>query len=1162
MVKRFLIIGILMVCLLVSCVGAVNITEGKINLTGEGTVITDRSIVNITAGNVTLYDRETALLVIVEPKINNVPFVPANVTAVDGDLVYATNITDPLVVIKYTYVPYLVKETIILKQDVNLTFPIIIPEGQRIIKWGRDSWKIVSNTTNKTTIGIEVGIPFGIDAAGRYVEMNYTLSADNTTLILNYNRTIVAFDPDKEKLKNYAITYPLTIDPTWILVGDYYTTTDGLYTIRKYNFTGTTSFTVPPSVTSLAYVVVGGGGAGETYGSGGGGGAGGMKYNLGTGVTPGDTYEVIVGVGPFTGCLGGGPSALGAITVSGGSCGGYAGATDRPYTAGSGGGGAGSAGSLGGSAGISGEGNAGGNGYTASAGGGGGGGGKGSAGGAGSSVSGGYGGSGYASSITGESLYYAGGGGGQGYGTSGGTGGSSVGGHGGKSGGDDTGCTAPTPSTGSGGGGCQGVIRYGANGVVIVRYLTPYAPISNFTANLTSAYTGQQIQFNDTSTGAPGTAWNWSFGNGNYSELQNPIYIYTYAGVFNVTMNVSNANETSTKTRLNYITVTKATANFTANVTTPYAGQTILLTDTSTGSPTGWDWTFGDTGVSTLQNPTHSYASYGIYTVSLKSTYVGSTNTTTKTGYIIVGNSTPYAEFTANVTTGVSPFAVGFTDNTNASATGWNWTFGAANFSNLQNPVYTFTGVGRYNVSLNVSGPGGLYNRTTKVNYINVTAALINPTSLINITPYNKQIVIAQNDTLQLNVRNITAKFIYANISYNASQVNVINTVTNFSVFPNLAIDSDINNIGGFVNVNISDASGGTLVIGPTMTSIADIRFRTMSYANASSPVNFITATEYLTSGDVEGIVTKQNGLINTTNGNFTFNVYIKNVATNLLITTQVTIEASGSNVTPAYQQTDTGVMPYFANYGSVRFNVTCDGYYPLSRAVFISGTDDIVLSLTSLSGPGQNTWYSPHQVRLTTVDDYYGLRLVGTTLDITPLTDTFPAGATTDWLISVFGVNPAAANDMLNGTLIMSGVTGTDGSVTFTMLSSIGYNVHITNVSAGIDSTAKIYPITNDYNLRINTQAPADTTAQELKNVTLTYTAPNATYGTMGLKYQDTSARTIVVNFSVICLDNYTMMYSTDLSGFGIDTVYANYTIPSVKGERYVWKYAATRVI
>jgi PKD repeat protein len=44
---------------------------------------------------------------------------------------------------------------------------------------------------------------------------------------------------------------------------------------------------------------------------------------------------------------------------------------------------------------------------------------------------------------------------------------------------------------------------------------------------------------------------------------------------------------------------------------------TVNFTDTSTGSPTSRSWTFGDGGTSSGQNPSHTYAGPGTYTVSL-----------------------------------------------------------------------------------------------------------------------------------------------------------------------------------------------------------------------------------------------------------------------------------------------------------------------------------------------------------------------------------------------------------------------------------------------------------------------------------------------------------------------------------------------------------------
>jgi PKD repeat protein len=47
------------------------------------------------------------------------------------------------------------------------------------------------------------------------------------------------------------------------------------------------------------------------------------------------------------------------------------------------------------------------------------------------------------------------------------------------------------------------------------------------------------------------------------------------------------------------------------------AGEVLHFSDTSTGAPTSWSWTFGDGAGSSDQSPAHTYAAAGTYTVVL-----------------------------------------------------------------------------------------------------------------------------------------------------------------------------------------------------------------------------------------------------------------------------------------------------------------------------------------------------------------------------------------------------------------------------------------------------------------------------------------------------------------------------------------------------------------
>lgn len=94
-------------------------------------------------------------------------------------------------------------------------------------------------------------------------------------------------------------------------------------------------------------------------------------------------------------------------------------------------------------------------------------------------------------------------------------------------------------------------------------------------------------------------------------------------------------------------------ASFRASPTSGTAPLPVNFTDTSTGAPTSWSWTFGDGGTSTAQNPSHTYSAAGTYTARLTATNsagsssstatISVTASTTTTSVTVVGSTTTYA---------------------------------------------------------------------------------------------------------------------------------------------------------------------------------------------------------------------------------------------------------------------------------------------------------------------------------------------------------------------------------------------------------------------------------------------------------------------------------------------------------------------------------------
>ncbi len=276
-------------------------------------------------------------------------------------------------------------------------------------------------------------------------------------------------------------------------------------------------------------------------------------------------------------------------------------------------------------------------------------------------------------------------------------------------------------------------------------YLQAHAGITANTENCLNDVT----TFTDNSNGSGNTItqWYWDFGDGSpIDNTQNPTHIYAAAGVKTikhwVKTNVSCYSDTATLT----VTIHPLpTVNYT--YTAPSCETRLIsFTDGSTanaGSLSGWDWDFGDATVSTLQNPTHTYANAGTYNVKLKvTTTKGCINTITKQ---VVINARPLAGFiTPEVC--LSDTYAQFLDTSKvalpSSINAWQWNFGDPNAtvpnpntSILKNPTHSYTAVGPYNIELIVTSTTGCKDTLHQTLIVNgsfpiANFTVTNPTTL------------------------------------------------------------------------------------------------------------------------------------------------------------------------------------------------------------------------------------------------------------------------------------------------------------------------------------------------------------------------------------------------------------------------------------------------
>jgi PKD repeat protein len=250
------------------------------------------------------------------------------------------------------------------------------------------------------------------------------------------------------------------------------------------------------------------------------------------------------------------------------------------------------------------------------------------------------------------------------------------------------------------------------------------APTPDFSGAPRSGVGPLGVTFTDLSSGAL-TGWAWNFGDGGTSTAQHPQHTYTASGAYTVELVVSGPGGPATSRKLGYVNVLPPppVASFTGSPTSGLAPLVVGFTNQSTGSISTHAWAFGDGTTSSLASPTHTYASAGVYSVSLTETGTGGSSTLTRVDYVVVTDPAPVAEFTATPLRGGAPLSVAFEDLSNGAITSWSWDFGDGKTSTLPNPTHVYRQGGFKSVRLTVAGPGGV-DQEFKLNYIAVRGPL------------------------------------------------------------------------------------------------------------------------------------------------------------------------------------------------------------------------------------------------------------------------------------------------------------------------------------------------------------------------------------------------------------------------------------------------------
>jgi PKD repeat protein len=254
------------------------------------------------------------------------------------------------------------------------------------------------------------------------------------------------------------------------------------------------------------------------------------------------------------------------------------------------------------------------------------------------------------------------------------------------------------------------------------------------TASFTHSCNGLTCDFHGTSSDPDGTIVSrlWEFGDGQTSTASPASHTYTAGGSYTVRLTVTD-NDGATGTTTQTVNVSAPNQPPTASFTHSCDGLACTFTDGSTdnGSITAWSWNFGDGNSSNQQNPTHTYAAGGSYTVQLTVTdNQGVTGTVSHAVDVTAPGPPPNQPPSAGFSHSCDVLACSFTDtstdpNGSGTITAWSWTFGDGSTSNQQNPSHTYTEGGTYTVELTVTDDQGASN--SKQRTVDLTAGAPGP---------------------------------------------------------------------------------------------------------------------------------------------------------------------------------------------------------------------------------------------------------------------------------------------------------------------------------------------------------------------------------------------------------------------------------------------------
>ena len=279
----------------------------------------------------------------------------------------------------------------------------------------------------------------------------------------------------------------------------------------------------------------------------------------------------------------------------------------------------------------------------------------------------------------------------------------------------------------------------------------------------------------------PIISWNWDFDDNTNDNIPSPVHQYSSVNTYDVQLIVEDSFGCKDTSEQSVEIFPLPQADFTPiddcfRPNYPFED----LSNITSGTIDSWQWSFGDVATSAQQNPTHTYAVYGQYDVTLIAlSNQGCGDTTTQQ---ITLHAIPIPGFEIPNICQLDPMM--FTDTSSipeGTNVGWNYEFGDGLSSVIQNPTHTYLNAGQIYIQLTVTSDFGCVDSLT-------VAAVVNPKPVSDFTTEN----VCLNETMIFTNQSTVASGSINSWDWDFGDANtdvIENTSNDYATFGNYTVE-------------------------------------------------------------------------------------------------------------------------------------------------------------------------------------------------------------------------------------------------------------------------------------------------------------------------------------------------------------------------------------